>query len=94
VALARPSAPWRAPSVGRIDATVPRNIATASLAGMRNRLGESFIEHVERVAATVPAEARAVARLHDVLEHSETPVEELRSAGLTPGRSPCRHPHA
>jgi hypothetical protein len=68
-----------------MDATVARNIARASLAGKRNRFGEAFIDHVERVAATVPAEARPVALLHDVLEHSETPVEELWSAGLTPG---------
>jgi hypothetical protein len=29
------------------------NIATASLAGKRNRFGESFIQHVERVAVGI-----------------------------------------
>lgn len=43
-----------------------------------------MIEHVERVAAAVPPDARAVAYLHDVLEHSGTPLEELRVNGLTP----------
>lgn len=43
-----------------------------------------MIEHVERVAAAVSQDARAVAYLHDVLEHSGTRVDELRVNGLTP----------
>ena len=34
----------------------------------RNRFGEPVIDHVERVAAAVPADARATALLHDLLE--------------------------
>ena len=41
-------------------------------------------EHIERVAAAVPEEARAVAFLHDVLEKSDTRIEELDVSGLTP----------
>jgi hypothetical protein len=67
-----------------MDARVARNIAQYSHAGQLNRFGESLIEHVERVAAAVSSEARAVAFLHDVLEHSDTMVGELWSAGLTP----------
>lgn len=63
---------------------IARNIAQYSHAGQSNRFGESLIEHVERVAAAVPAEARAVAFLHDVLEHSKTGVADLLAAGLEP----------
>src|SRR5947209_3172220 len=41
------------------------------------------MEHVERVAAQVPAAVRPIAYLHDVLEKSSTSVSELRVQGLT-----------
>jgi (p)ppGpp synthase/HD superfamily hydrolase len=66
-----------------MDAAVARNIAHAGHTGRRDRFGEPLIEHIERVAAAVPAEARAIAFLHDVLEHSDTTVDELTAAGLT-----------
>src|SRR5207302_5664926 len=42
-----------------------------------------LIEHVERVVAQVPAMARPIAYLHDVLEKTSTSVSELRAQGLT-----------
>jgi hypothetical protein len=67
-----------------MDMAVARNIAQYSHVGQHTRFGESLIAHVERVAAAVAPDARAVAYLHDVLEHSDTPVADLCSAGLTP----------
>ena len=43
------------------------------------------IEHVERVAAAVAEEARALAFLHDVLVHTTTDGDELLANGLTAG---------
>ena len=45
--------------------------------------GTPVIRHVERVATTVPEEARAVAWLHEVLERTDVKEEELLMAGLT-----------
>src|SRR4051794_4780056 len=52
--------------------------------GQRNRHGDLFTEHLERVAAGVPPEAMTVAFLHDVLEHSHMTLAELDRYGLTP----------
>jgi hypothetical protein len=67
-----------------VDTATARNIAHYSHVGQRDRFDEPVIEHVERVAAAVPPDVRTVAYLHDVLEHSGTPVDELRLNGLTP----------
>ena len=67
-----------------MDAGVARSIAHHSHIGQRTRHGTLMSEHVERVAAAVPEDARAVAFLHDVLEKTDTPLEELRVGGLTP----------
>ena len=67
-----------------MDAAVARTVAERAHAGQRTRFGDAFIEHLDRVAAAVPLEACAAALLHDVLEHSETPLDELRSQGLGP----------
>jgi hypothetical protein len=66
-----------------MDATIARSLAHVAHTGRRDRFGEPLIEHVERVAAVVPADARATAYLHDVLEHSDTTVGELEADGLT-----------
>ncbi len=66
-----------------MDATIARGIAHAAHTGRRDRFGELLIEHIERVAATVPDYVRATAYLHDVLEHSDTTVDELEADGLT-----------
>jgi hypothetical protein len=67
-----------------MDAVVARNIAHYSHVQSRDRHGELLVEHVARVAAMVPAEAQALAWLHDVLERSPTSVAELFDQGLTP----------
>jgi (p)ppGpp synthase/HD superfamily hydrolase len=66
-----------------VDIETARSIAQYSHAGQRSRSHERIIEHVERVAAQVPATARPIAYLHDVLEKTSTSVSELRAQGLT-----------
>jgi hypothetical protein len=70
-----------------MDSTLARRIAHVSHGGSRDRHGEPVIEHVRRVVAAVPAEARAVAWLHDVLEKSATTLATLRAQGLTDAES-------
>jgi hypothetical protein len=67
-----------------MDVGVARNIAHGSHFGQTTRHGSPMSEHIERVAAAVPEDARAVAFLHDVLEKTDTRVEELQVSGLTP----------
>lgn len=67
-----------------MDSAIARKIAQSSHNGQLDRFDEPFIEHVERVARAVPQDARAVAYLHDVLEHSRVGAQELRSEGLSP----------
>jgi hypothetical protein len=74
----------RAVTLAGMDAATARNIAHSSHAGQRTGSGVSFDEHVERVAAGVPPEARAIAFLHDVLERTDTGVDDLLRAGLEP----------
>jgi hypothetical protein len=66
-----------------MDATIARNIAHYGHAGQRTRRGLPRIEYVERVAAAVSEEARALAFLDDVLERTTTNVDELLANGLT-----------
>ena len=66
-----------------MDPRVARSIAHYSHTDARDRFGELVIEHVERVAAAVPEEARAIAYLHDVLELTATPAAALSARGLT-----------
>ena len=49
----------------------------------REEDGTPVIRHVQRVATTVPEEARAVAWLHEVLEWTAVTEQELLIAGLT-----------
>ena len=51
-------------------------------AGQLSRSGDPLIEHVERVAHTVPTELRGLAYLHDTLERADGAMEELRELGL------------
>lgn len=62
---------------------VARGIAYSSHQGQRTRFGDLVIEHLERVAGAVTAEARAVAWLHDLLELVPYTDEQLRAQGLT-----------
>jgi hypothetical protein len=41
------------------------------------------MEHLERLAAAIPIEARAVAFVHDLVERGDASYERLRSEGLT-----------
>jgi hypothetical protein len=66
-----------------MDVAVARSIAHYTHVQRRDRDGELVVEHVARVAAAVPAEAQALAWLHEVLESSPTSVAELRGHGLT-----------
>jgi hypothetical protein len=61
-----------------------RKIAYTRHGEHRNAAGEPIVEHLERVANAVPPEARTVAYLHDVLEHSDTSPAELEAEGVTP----------
>jgi hypothetical protein len=62
---------------------VARRIACTHHRGQRTRFDDPVIEHLERVAARVPDEARAVTWLHDLLELTPVGRPELRAWGLT-----------
>jgi hypothetical protein len=66
-----------------MDPSVAQRIARGSHGAQRDRFGELVIDHVERVAAAVPADARTTALLHDVLERTNVSVDDLRRGGLT-----------
>jgi len=67
-----------------MDPSTARNIAHSIHGDQRDRSGGLLVDHLERVAAAVPAEARSVAFLHDALEHSDTQASELEREGLAP----------
>jgi hypothetical protein len=67
-----------------MDATVASAIARRAHLAQTDRLGGRVIDHVARVASTVPPDARSVAWLHDVLECTNVGIHALRSDGLTP----------
>lgn len=69
--------------VGMVNASVAPGVARRVHAGQVSRSGEPLIEHVERVARGVPAEARALAYLHDVLERADGAVAELRELEMS-----------
>jgi hypothetical protein len=48
-----------------------------------NAQGEPYLAHVARVAAASPADARAVAWLHDALERTHLREQDLLLAGLS-----------
>jgi hypothetical protein len=66
-----------------VDPIVACGIARRSHSGQRDRFGERVIEHVERVAARVPPEARATALLHELLELTSIERGQLRTRGLS-----------
>jgi hypothetical protein len=66
-----------------VDPKVARGIARCSHVGQRDRFDEPVIEHVERVAARVPREARATALLHELLELTAIERGQLRAQGLS-----------
>jgi hypothetical protein len=66
-----------------VEIALARSIASQSHVGQRNRFGDRVIDHLERVAALVPAEALATALLHDLLELCPSAGRRLRGKGLT-----------
>jgi hypothetical protein len=66
-----------------VEPAIAHRIASRHHKGQRNRFGDCVIDHVERVAAAVPPEARATALLHDLLELCPTVRRRLRAKGLT-----------
>ena len=67
-----------------MNPAVAHMIARQRHAGQRTRFGEPVVMHVERVAAAVTTDAQSVAYLHDVLEHTDMTLGELRVRGLEP----------
>ena len=65
-----------------MEAAHARAIAERLHLGDREEDGTPVIRHVQRVATTVPEEARPVAWLHEVLEWTAVTEQELLIAGL------------
>ena len=59
-----------------------RALAEALHQGQRDPGGTPLIDHVRRVAATVPRDARVVAWLHEALEHTPISEHALLAEGL------------
>ena len=66
-----------------MDPAIAHRLARRSHFGQHSRFGEPVIEHVQRVAAAVPSEARVTAWLHDLLELSPAKRRELRRHDLS-----------
>jgi hypothetical protein len=66
-----------------VNPTAARRIARTNLGGQYTRFGDSVLEHVGRVAAAVPSQARAVAWLHDLFELVPFSWSQLEARGLT-----------
>jgi hypothetical protein len=60
-----------------------QDIAVRLHAEQRDRFGDPVLEHLARVAAAVPPEARELAWVHDAMERSRVSLDELRAAGLS-----------
>lgn len=68
---------------GLLDADRARALAETLHHGHRDASGAPLIDHVRRVATTVPQEARVVAWLHELLEHTRISEAALLMEGLT-----------
>ena len=68
---------------GLLDADCARALAETLHHGQRDAGGAPLIDHVRRVAAAVPPEARVVAWLHELLEHTAISEAALLMEGLT-----------
>ena len=60
-----------------------RRFAERVHAGAADRYGALLLDHVRRVAAAVPPDARTVAWLHEVLECTTVPAGELTGIGVS-----------
>src|SRR5438270_6436397 len=68
---------------GSVDAGRAREIATAAHRDAVALNAEPLLDHVGRVASSVPEWARAVAWLHEVLEQTNISEEALLREGLS-----------
>ena len=68
---------------GTVDAELAQTMAARLHLGDLEEDETPLLAHVRRVAAMVPAEARAVAWLHETLESTSVAEEDLLLAGLT-----------
>jgi hypothetical protein len=66
-----------------VEPGIAHRIASRHHVDQRSRFGDPVIDHVERVAAAVPADARATAWLHDLLELCPAAHRQLRGKDLT-----------
>ncbi len=66
-----------------MNADHARSLAEALHDGQRDAAGTPLIDHIRRVAAAVPRDARVVAWLHETLEHTSISEEELLAKGLS-----------
>ena len=66
-----------------MDPGIAHGIASQNHEGQRNRFGDPVIDHLARVAAAVPPDAKATALLHDLLELCPAAGRQLRDEGLT-----------
>jgi hypothetical protein len=60
-----------------------RAIAKTAHEGQENTAGSPVFDHVRRVAAAVPRQARVAAWLHDVLERTDLTIGQLRARGVS-----------
>ena len=60
-----------------------RAIAKTAHQGQQTSAGGSLFDHVQRVAAAVPKHARVTAWLHDILEHTDLTIGQLRAQGAS-----------
>jgi hypothetical protein len=66
-----------------VDADRARALAERLHHGQRDAGGAPLIDHVRRVAAAVPRDARVVAWLHELLEYTSISDEALLAEGLS-----------
>ena len=66
-----------------LDADRARTLAETLHRGQRDAGGAPLIDHVRRVAMAVPREARVVAWLHELFEHTAISEQALLQEGLT-----------
>ncbi len=67
----------------RMDPDRAHTLAERLHDGQLDRDGTLLLDHIRRVATAVPHDARAVAWLHEALEHSAISEHALLAAGLS-----------
>ena len=67
----------------RLDADGAKALAERLHHGQRDASGALLSEHLRRVAAAVPQDARVVAWLHELFEYTTVSEEELLAEGLS-----------